>query len=92
MSPRKNAFTGKVLPLCGAGKISADHENDAEFTEGVRESENDSGNYAGERKRKNDLEKCAPGICAEDAGSGVGNARDGATPGHAVWRCTTVGK
>src|SRR5256885_8460857 len=54
----------------GTGKISADHEDDAKFAESVREGENDRGNYAGERKRKNDLAKRAPRVCAEDAGGG----------------------
>ena len=54
----------------GAGKISANHEDDAEFAESVGEGENDRGDYSGSRKRKNDLAKCAPRVCAEDAGGG----------------------
>src|SRR3989440_6371692 len=54
----------------GTGKISADHEHDAKFAESVSEGENDRGNYAGERKRKNDLAKRAPRVCAEDARGG----------------------
>jgi len=54
----------------GAGKISANHEDDAEFAEGVSESENDGGDYAGERKRKNDLAERTPWISTEDARGG----------------------
>lgn len=54
----------------GAGKISADHEHDAEFAESVSEGEDGGGNYTGERKRKNDLAKGAQGIGAEGARSG----------------------
>jgi len=36
----------------------------------VSEGENDGGDYAGERKRKNDLAKRAPRVCAEDARGG----------------------
>ena len=54
----------------GAGKISANHEDDAEFAESVSEGENDRGNYAGERKRKNDLAKRARRVCTEDARGG----------------------
>src|SRR5882724_2754236 len=54
----------------GAGKISADHEDDAKFTEGVGESENNGGDDSRSRKRKNDLAKRAPRVCAEDAGGG----------------------
>jgi len=51
----------------GAGKIAADHEDDAEFAERVSEGENNSGDYAGERKRKNNAAERAEFVCAENA-------------------------
>lgn len=54
----------------GTGKISANHEDNTEFAESVSEGQDDGGNYARQRKRKNDLAEGAPGICAEDAGRG----------------------
>jgi len=54
----------------GAGKISANHEDDAKFAESVCEGENDGGDYSRSRKRKNDLAKRAPRVCAEDARGG----------------------
>ena len=53
----------------GAGKIAADHEDDAKFSEGVSESENDGGDYTGKRERKNDGAESAEFVCAEDARS-----------------------
>jgi len=54
----------------GAGKISANHEDDAKFAERVGKRKDDSGDYAGERKRKNDLAERAHRIGTEDVGGG----------------------
>ena len=54
----------------GAGKISANHEDDAKFTERVGKRKNGGGDYTGKRKRKNDLAERAPSICTEDARGG----------------------
>ena len=54
----------------GPGKISADHKDHAKFAQSVSESENDGRDYTGERKRKSDTTKSAPGTCAENARGG----------------------
>jgi hypothetical protein len=54
----------------GPGEIAAHHEDDAKFAEGVGEGEDDSSDYAWQRKRKNDAAESAPLICAENAGGG----------------------
>jgi hypothetical protein len=49
------------------GEIAADHEHDAEFTEGVREGKDNRSDYTRERERKNDGAEDAEFVGAEDS-------------------------
>ena len=51
-----------------SGKITADHQHDAEFAERVRKAEHQRSEKAGPREREDDAEKCAGAIRAEDGG------------------------
>lgn len=51
----------------GSGKVAPNHENHAEFAEGVSESEDDGCDYAGKRERKDDAAKGAKLVGAENA-------------------------
>src|SRR5262249_49631432 len=49
-----------------SGKIAADHEDDAEFAEGVCECEDNRGDYSRKGKGEDDAPKGAPIVCAEN--------------------------
>lgn len=51
-----------------AGEIAANHENYAEFAEGVSEAEDNGGEQAGKRERQDYAEKSACGTGTENDG------------------------